>query len=208
MKINTDITNNSWSGLSKETAKTYLHYYPNEMKIVLSKFISSVSENPKVLDIGCGNGLLYPILKDHNKNLEYVGVDIADNLLEVAREVVGEDGKIIKGDIFDYMNNLNESFTFGILSHMLECTESPDLTMNRLSKNCEYIAIHWFDPPTYEFDSTVLANNPHSESEFRPYIRRKIGKDYWQLILSKNNLTLVHEDSANDTNLLEIYKKK
>jgi ubiquinone/menaquinone biosynthesis C-methylase UbiE len=37
----------------------------------------------KVLDLGCGNGRLYEILKD--KKVEYTGIDISENLVNIAK---------------------------------------------------------------------------------------------------------------------------
>ena len=207
MDINTEITNSSWV-CSVEKAKDYLHYYPREMKIKLSEFMSTVKSNPKVLDIGCGNAQLYPILKKNNPNLDYTGVDIVDSLLTAAKSVVGDGGKIIKDDIFKYLTSSDSPrFDFGVLSHILECVESPDLLMGRASDLCEYIAIHWYDPPIYEYDATTIAKNPHSEDSFKPFIRRKMGKDYWSYIINRYNLTLFYRIESNPTNILEIYKK-
>lgn len=40
--------------------------------------------NASVLDFGCGNGRLLEILKD--KKIEYLGVDVSQNLIDLARE--------------------------------------------------------------------------------------------------------------------------
>jgi cyclopropane fatty-acyl-phospholipid synthase-like methyltransferase len=43
----------------------------------------------KVLDLGCGNGRLFKILK--NKNVKYVGVDNSEKLLLEAQKQYSED---------------------------------------------------------------------------------------------------------------------
>jgi 2-polyprenyl-3-methyl-5-hydroxy-6-metoxy-1,4-benzoquinol methylase len=207
MDINTEITNQSWGNLGDDVAKNYLHYYPKQMKEELSRFISTISDNPKVLDIGCGNAQIYPILKINNPKLIYTGIDITDSLIRVAKEVVGDGDRVIKEDIFKYITNTNEKFNFGILSHMLECIESPDLIMGLASQKCDYIAIHWYDTPKYEYDAVTIAKNPHSEETFKPYLRRKMGKDYWSYIINRHNLELTHISGSGD-NVLEIYKRK
>ena len=208
MDINTEITNSSWV-CSAEKAKDYLHYYPKEMKIKLSEFISTISGNPTVLNVDGDFPEFVKVLKNNNTNLDYTGVDIVDSLLDVAKSVVGDDGEVIKDDIFKYLTSYSgPKFDFGVLSHMLECVESPDLLMGRASDLCEHVAIHWYDPPTYEYDATIIAKNPHSEDSFKPYIRRKMGKDYWSYIINRYNLTLVYRVESNPKNVLEIYKKK
>lgn len=206
MKVNTEITNKSWGTIPGEKAKDYLHNYPRKMKESMAKFISSTA-NPKILDIGCGNAQIYPILKKHNPTLDYTGVDITDALIEAARGVVGDNGKIIKDDIFNYITNTREKYDFAILSHMLECVESPDLLMGEASKACDYICIHWYDTPKYKYDVVTIAKNPHSGDTFNPYLRRKMGKDYWAYIVKRHGLKLVHRESAAENNVLEVYKK-
>ena len=208
MDINTEITHNSWGSMSPQKAQNYLHYYPRQMKVAMSKFISSISPQPRVLDIGCGNAQIYPILKQHNPNLQYTGVDITESLVNVAKGVVGDGGTIIKDDIFKYVSNTTERFDVLILSHMLECIESPDLIMTKAAQISDYIAIHWFDTPKYDYDIVTIAHNPHSEDTFKPYLRRKMGRDYWQYLINKNNLVLVHREASEENNVLEVYKRK
>jgi ubiquinone/menaquinone biosynthesis C-methylase UbiE len=55
-----------------------------EMKI----FIKDVKAGEKILDLGCGNGRLYKLLKD--KKIEYFGVDQSEKLIEIARSLYPE----------------------------------------------------------------------------------------------------------------------
>jgi tRNA (uracil-5-)-methyltransferase TRM9 len=54
---------------------------PSQLKIKLISFAAAGSE---VLDIGCGNGVLFPFFSE--KSAFYSGVDIAENLIDIARE--------------------------------------------------------------------------------------------------------------------------
>lgn len=208
-KINTEISGESWKKIGKEEALDYLHYYPKDSKIELSKYISNKKLNPSILDLGCGNAQLYPILKQNNPGLNYVGVDIADSLIEVANSVVGDNGLIIKEDIFSYIEKEKGFYDFIVLSHMVECSESPDFLISKSLEKCENLAILWFDYPKYEYDSVFINHNPHSgkSPDFRPYIRRKIGKSYWDFLVNKNNMGLFHSASFGENNILEIFKK-
>jgi ubiquinone/menaquinone biosynthesis C-methylase UbiE len=48
-----------------------------------------IESNQKVLDLGCGNGRLFKILK--NKNIKYIGVDNSEMLLLEAQKQYPED---------------------------------------------------------------------------------------------------------------------
>jgi ubiquinone/menaquinone biosynthesis C-methylase UbiE len=50
----------------------------------LSFIADHISDGDKILDYGCGNGRLLGILK--NKKIEYVGVDISQKLINLAKE--------------------------------------------------------------------------------------------------------------------------
>jgi len=210
MEINTQISGESWGKIGKDEAIKYLHSYPKDSKIELSRYIAEKKSSPRVLDLGCGNAQLYPILKDRNPNLVYKGVDIADSLVEVAREVVGDPSSIIKEDLFSYIGREREFYDFIVLGHMLECSESPEFLVSNSMSRCESLAVLWFDYPKYEYDSIFINSNPHSSGshEFRPYIRRKIGSSYWNFILDKNNMVLSHRAAFGDNNILEIFTKK
>lgn len=206
MNIDTNITKASWNP-PEEIAKNYLHYYPKEMKIELSKYMKSVSDAPSVIDIGCGNAQIYPILKAQNPNLEYVGIDNSETLVNVAREVVKDDGEIIQTDIFDYMDTNQKQFDFAILAHMIECIESPDMIMDKASKAAKYVAIHWYDTPKYEYDVVTVGKSPHPGEGFNPYIRRRMGKNYWKYITQRYGLSLVHKAQVGENNVLEVYTR-
>jgi alkylated DNA repair protein alkB family protein 8 len=51
---------------------------------IMKIFINDIKEKEKVLDIGCGNGRLYELLKE--KEVEYVGIDNSEKLIEIARK--------------------------------------------------------------------------------------------------------------------------
>lgn len=209
MNINTKISAESWANIDPELSKSYLHYYSKSMKFELAEFIKTL-ENPKILDIGCGNAQIYPIIKAANPNLKYYGIDISQNLLNAAASVISPNDALIQGNIYDFLNHNTDKFDVSILCHMVECSESIDFLISNSINTCSYLAIIWFDYPKYEYDSVYINHNPHSgdSSEFKPYIRRKIGKDYWNMVIHKNNLELVYTRSSNDNDILEIYKTK
>ena len=57
----------------------------------LVKIGEKVKDNNSVLDVGCGNGRLLEVLKNHcpggtSKNIKYLGVDASENLIKIAKK--------------------------------------------------------------------------------------------------------------------------
>ncbi len=50
----------------------------------IEKISTYLEQNDKILDIGCGSGRMVKILKD--KNIDYVGIDISEALIKIARK--------------------------------------------------------------------------------------------------------------------------
>lgn len=94
---------------------------PSQIKIDL---VSDIPEGATVLDIGCGNGLMLSFLLE--KDIYYTGVDIAENLIDIAQEryaeaiesgrarfVTGEATELpVKDAEYDYV------ISFAVLHHL------------------------------------------------------------------------------------------
>ena len=50
----------------------------------IKPLIKYIKENDKVLDIGCGNGRLYHVLKE--KQIIYTGLDLSEELIKIAKD--------------------------------------------------------------------------------------------------------------------------
>ncbi|MGB5912046.1 MAG: class I SAM-dependent methyltransferase [Promethearchaeia archaeon] len=86
---------------NKIAASYYSHRDLNKFNGELDKFIDLLSENGRVLDVGCGAGIptgKYLV----SRGLKVTGIDISDTMLEMARKNVPEADFINKD-----MNNLD-----------------------------------------------------------------------------------------------------
>lgn len=76
--------NSSWQKVSKWYNKTVGdegHYYHQHIIMPNLKRILKLKENESILDLACGQGVLERNLE---KNIEYVGIDLAGNLIREA----------------------------------------------------------------------------------------------------------------------------
>lgn len=64
----------------------------NKYDSLIDELKKYIKENERVLDLGSGSGRLYQLFT--NKNIDYVGVDFAKNLVEIAREKHGDHFKV------------------------------------------------------------------------------------------------------------------
>ncbi len=56
----------------------------------LQVFIPYLTDDSKILDLGCGNGRLIKVLENSNKKFSYIGVDFSANLIMQAKQIFPE----------------------------------------------------------------------------------------------------------------------
>jgi len=95
-------TEENYNLVAEQFSKTRFNVW-EEMKFL----IDYAKENDKVLDLGCGNGRLYPLLRQ--KGAEYHGVDFSSKLIEIAMN------KYKEAD-FRVANALNLPFSSGFFN--------------------------------------------------------------------------------------------
>jgi len=77
-----------------------------------------VQEGERILDLGCGNGRLFELFK--NKNVEYIGVDNVEKLIEIARKKYPE-AKFLVGEALNLPfpdNYFAKVFSVAVLHHI------------------------------------------------------------------------------------------
>jgi ubiquinone/menaquinone biosynthesis C-methylase UbiE len=92
--------NSSWQKVSKWYNKTVGDeglYYHQHVIMPNLKRILNLKENESLLDLACGQGILE---RNMDKNIEYVGVDLASNLIREANEIkINPKHKFIIADV-------------------------------------------------------------------------------------------------------------
>ncbi len=106
----------------------------------LPEFLPKSDSKPmRVLDLGCGNGRFAEFLLSLGLEIEYVGVDFSQSLINTAKQELKVNDKIslITGNIFDflYSNALNFDLivSFGVLHHIYS-QEKRSQFFNQISK--------------------------------------------------------------------------
>ena len=101
----------------------------SEIDVLVKKY---VKDNQKILDVGCGNGRLFSVLK--NKNINYLGTDNCKELVDIAREKYKDydNGKFEVEDLLEM--NFNKEFDLVFIIAVLQHIPSEELRLKALRK--------------------------------------------------------------------------
>ena len=69
-----------------------------DMTNTYKAFLKLVPKGGKILDLGCGTGALLKEIKELNIAEQLFGIDISPNMLEIAKNKLGNDATLILGD--------------------------------------------------------------------------------------------------------------
>ena len=198
------IISKSWNSFSKEIASKYLKTFGNPSQSsneILREVIPKLFKRkniPRILDLGCGNAQLYEFFKFNNIKCKYTGVDFSRPLLEAAKNN-NHEANFIFCDVNKLSENLSGDFDLVIYSHVLEMLESPEKSLSEAKKFSNIILIKFFEPPNSVFDMVELREMDLGLGKV-PYLRRKISKKYYELILANIGCRKVdiYSDKSND----------
>jgi ubiquinone/menaquinone biosynthesis C-methylase UbiE len=138
-----------------------------------------------VLDLGCGNGQLYELLRETKSVARYVGVDFSAPLLAAARQAFAGDtrAEFVEDDV-SLLAVVKGPFDFVIYSHVIEMLASPETSLRRAKDVADKILIRFFEPPEFDAVTVELREMTVGENKTVPYIRWKMSQDYYRLILA------------------------
>jgi SAM-dependent methyltransferase len=138
-----------------------------------------------LLDLGCGNGQLLKYFRQRALACRYVGVDFSTSLLDAAREQFASDleAEFLHDDV-EKLGAVVGKFDYVIYSHVIEMLASPEASLIRACTLAPRIIIRFFEPPEFDVDTVEIRQMEVGEGRSVPYLRRKMSRDYYQLILS------------------------
>ena len=108
-----EISRDSYNKMAKEFSRTRAKFWDE-----LAFLSEHATPGMRVLDIGCGNGRLYPILK--KRQVEYTGVDNSEGLLDEARQLHPE-ANFVLGDATALPfpdNSFDIAYSFAAIHHI------------------------------------------------------------------------------------------
>jgi len=106
-------TKEDYSLITETFSQTRYSLWPE-----LTFFRKYVQEGERILDLGCGNGRLFELFK--NKNVEYIGVDNVEKLIEIARKKYPE-AEFLVGEALNLPfpdNYFAKVFSIAVLHHI------------------------------------------------------------------------------------------
>lgn len=130
---------NVWEKLAHKYNRLWVQKYSlgptrREVKKIV---IPILAENPeiKILEIGCGTGQLIKEISDKFKNVFYLGIDVAKNMVERAKTAVSGENiefKTVAVEKFD----TNERFDLIICTHAFPYFPQKELIIKKMCRFC------------------------------------------------------------------------
>ena len=73
-----------------------------------------------VLDVGCGNGVMFEMIREKGLDLDYLGVDVTEKLLKVARELFPAEARRFRHMSLYDLKKFPRKFDAVVCRHVLE----------------------------------------------------------------------------------------
>ena len=197
----------SWGALTPGRAREYLKTYgaPSKgSKELLVDLLPGLAPGgaPSVLDLGCGNAQLLEFLRERGFRGFYTGVDVSEPLLAVAREVFAHDegAAFVRADV-NTLEGVTGRWDVALYSHVLEILASPEASLIAAARLADTIVVRFFEPPEFEVDTVELRTMEIGDGTTVPYLRRRMGRDYYRLVLAKlgcRKVDVYRDETAKD----------
>jgi ubiquinone/menaquinone biosynthesis C-methylase UbiE len=152
---------------------------PKESFKLLGKILKknlSKNKSYSILDIGCANGELLFYLDKNFDNLELHGVDVRQDLIDLAKNKLN---KVINLKRLDYnKKTLNKKFDIVICSGVLSIFDNLDVVMKNIKKNLKKNSSIYLFNSFNEYDYDVIISYKDINSNIEEY---QSGWNIWSL---------------------------
>lgn len=179
----------SWNAFSPDVAsrylKTYGHPSASSKALLVDVLRQYTNKNPRpsVIDLGCGNAQLGEYFVEQRLDCEYTGVDFSDVLLEAGRLALPS-ANFIKDDVNE-LSTVTGHYDVALYSHVVELLSAPEDSLAAAKRLASLVIIRFYEPPEFDRDSIELRWLDVGSEKQVPYLRRKMSRDYYRLILSR-----------------------
>jgi ubiquinone/menaquinone biosynthesis C-methylase UbiE len=179
----------SWNAFSPEVAAQYLKTYGHpsvSSKALLVDVLRQYTANakvPKVIDLGCGNAQLGEYFIEKDFRCDYTGVDFADVLLDAGRKALPS-SQFIKDDV-NTLTRVSGEYDVALYSHVVELLSAPEDSLSAARRLSDLVVIRFYEPPEFESDVVEMLWMDVGAEKSVPFLRRKMSRDYYQLVLSR-----------------------
>jgi SAM-dependent methyltransferase len=176
-------------------------------------------DNSSILDFGCGFGDFYGYLKKNNLNIDYLGVDINENLINLGMQKYPQ-AKFLCANLLenDVIEMYDFCFSSGVHNFLLENNiefirktfellnkhSRVGFALNFLSNRVDYTDENiYYSSPTeilaiaYEFSNRVMLRNDYMPFEFTVYVDTR--KDFDKKHVVYNEYLKFVENSCHST---------
>ena len=111
----------NWRHWTPELAKIFLRSGPEgKSHPSRARVLDLIEGLSSVLDVGCGNGVMFEMMRERGLDLDYLGVDVTEKLLRVARELFPADARRFRRMSLYDLKKMRRRFDAVVCRHVLE----------------------------------------------------------------------------------------
>jgi SAM-dependent methyltransferase len=111
----------NWRHWTPELAKIFLRSGPEgKSHPSRARVLDLLEGTSSVLDVGCGNGVMFEMIREKELDLDYLGIDVTEKLLRVARELFPADARRFRRMSLYDLKKLRRKFDAVVCRHVLE----------------------------------------------------------------------------------------
>lgn len=109
-----------WGNLTGAEIETNAYGWPHYRVSPVADFIQPTIRNGPVLDIGCGPGRLGQALAQRNPNVQFIGYDVAPQMVEMANRVRPSNWRafVCDGETIPGMGLIGSAYSVTVFQHI------------------------------------------------------------------------------------------